>query len=54
MKSPIQYVIAYHGNLASGCSQRIYSSIAFLHLGEEIIRIRDIWKHLTARATQYS
>jgi len=42
MKSPIQYIIVYHGNLASGCSQRICSSIALNHLGEHIIRIRDM------------
>lgn len=42
MKSPIQYIIAYHGNLASKRFQRIYSSIALNHLGKQIIHIWDV------------
>jgi len=42
MKSPIKNIIACHGNLASGCSQRICSSNALNNLEEQIIRIRDM------------
>ena len=52
VKSPTQYIIAYHGDLASGCSQTIYSSAAFLHLGEKIIHIRYIEEHVEVTAIQ--